>query len=131
MPSPIQARNAGDCNSHAEAGNRDFCFKFAQDKGITTDQLYSWNTVLGTEGANCGTQFFKGYWCCVGIDSRRDFARIIVVLIPVSNSVSMRKGTMASTSESWIQNLKYGKTLLENRPMKFLIQFFIDCFTGR
>ncbi|KAI4233605.1 MAG: hypothetical protein LQ349_004318 [Xanthoria aureola] len=68
VPSPIQAGSAGNCNNYAEAVDGDYCFKFAQDKGITTDQLYTWNTVLGAGGANCGTQFFKGYWYCVGVD---------------------------------------------------------------
>ena len=64
-PSPIQAGVTTGCTKYSEAQSGDYCEKFAQDNQITPDQLYTWNPVLGTSGANCGTQFFLGYYYCV------------------------------------------------------------------
>ena len=64
-PSPTQTGITSKCTKYVEAQSGDFCFKFAQDNNITTDQLYAWNTVLGAGGSNCDTQFFLGYYYCV------------------------------------------------------------------
>ena len=65
-PSPTQTGITSKCTKYVEAQSGDYCFKFAQDNNITTDQLYAWNTVLGAGGSNCDTQFFLGYYYCVG-----------------------------------------------------------------
>lgn len=36
--------------------------------GITTAELYEWNTVLGPNGENCNTQFQAGYGYCVSVN---------------------------------------------------------------
>lgn len=66
---PTQAGIASNCNKYAVANAGDYCYKFASDYGITTDQLYSWNTVLGTDGSNCSTLFQAGYSYCVGVSN--------------------------------------------------------------
>ncbi|KAL8836527.1 MAG: hypothetical protein Q9170_002882 [Blastenia crenularia] len=69
VPSPTQAGIASNCNKYKIAQSGDWCSKFAQDNGITTDNLYAWNPVLGSGGSNCDTQFFLGYYYCIGISS--------------------------------------------------------------
>jgi hypothetical protein len=58
------------------------CESFAQRVGITTTQLYAWNTMLGAGGANCGTQLWLKKlllrWC------------LFVIVIPRGIGYSMR-----------------------------------------
>ncbi|KAI1158006.1 hypothetical protein F5B18DRAFT_668603 [Nemania serpens] len=68
IPSPTQANSiVSNCNKYKIAADGDYCYIFAQNNGITVDQLATWNTVLGAAGANCGTQFWLGYYYCVGV----------------------------------------------------------------
>lgn len=67
LPYPTQTGIDPNCNKYAEAMSGDYCSKFAQDNGITTDQLYAWNKALGDNGANCGSAFFAGYDYCVRV----------------------------------------------------------------
>ena len=68
-PSPTQSGISSNCNNYAIAQSGDYCSIFAQNHGISTNNLYAWNTVLGTNGANCDTQFFLGYYYCIGVNS--------------------------------------------------------------
>jgi hypothetical protein len=68
-PGPTQAGIAKNCNKFAQAANGTGCWDMAHNNGITTDQLYAWNTVLGAGGANCGTKFWVNEWYCVGVSS--------------------------------------------------------------
>jgi LysM repeat protein len=68
-PSPTQSGIATNCNKYAMAQSGEYCSLFAQEHGISTDNLYKWNTVLGANGANCDTQFFAGYEYCIGVSS--------------------------------------------------------------
>ncbi|KAL8784862.1 MAG: hypothetical protein Q9195_008879 [Heterodermia aff. obscurata] len=64
-PTPTQSGIASNCNKYAKAIVGDTCFGFAQANEITTDQLYGWNTVLGSGGSQCSTQFQANtyyYW---------------------------------------------------------------------
>lgn len=67
VPSPTQAGIAANCDKYKIAQSGDYCSKFAQDNGVSTDDLYTWNPVLGSGGNNCDSQFFLGYYYCVGI----------------------------------------------------------------
>lgn len=68
-PSPTQPDSIiSTCDKYAEAVAGTYCSLFASDNGITTAQLYAWNSVLGTNGENCGTAFFAGYYYCVGVE---------------------------------------------------------------
>lgn len=72
VPSPTQPNSIiSSCNKYAVAADGDYCYLFATEHGITTEDLYAWNTVLGTAGANCATAFFLGYYYCVGVASSR------------------------------------------------------------
>ncbi|KAI4243066.1 MAG: hypothetical protein LQ352_007118, partial [Teloschistes flavicans] len=66
---PTQSGIILSCNKYKEAVAGDYCFKFAEDNGITTDQLYAWNKILGDGGSACETQFQAGYDYCVGIST--------------------------------------------------------------
>lgn len=68
-PSPTQSGIASNCNKYAEAQSGEYCSLFAQEHDVSTSNLYAWNTVLGTNGANCDTQFFLGYYYCIGVSS--------------------------------------------------------------
>lgn len=70
LPSPIQDNNVvSNCNKFAQTQDGDYCSLFAQRNSITTTQLYTWNQVLGTDGSGCDTQFWLGYYYCIGVSS--------------------------------------------------------------
>ncbi|KAI3543610.1 LysM domain-containing protein [Colletotrichum filicis] len=67
-PSPNQAGNAiATCNKYAQAPSGDWCSAFIERYGLAAADFYSWNTVLGTNGENCGTSFWGTYWYCIGV----------------------------------------------------------------
>lgn len=66
---PTQSGISSACDKYAEAKPGDYCYIFAQINNITTDQLYTWNAVLGPNGANCSTKFQAGYQYCVSATS--------------------------------------------------------------
>jgi LysM repeat protein len=68
-PSPTQSGIDGKCNLYKIAVKGDYCYQFAQDNGISTDQLYAWNKVLGQGGADCSAEFQAGEYYCVGVSS--------------------------------------------------------------
>ncbi|KAI1109681.1 hypothetical protein F5Y14DRAFT_444510 [Nemania sp. NC0429] len=67
LPYPTQSGIVANCNKFKNAVSGDYCVKFAADNGITPDQLYAWNAILGPNGANCATQFQAGVDYCVGV----------------------------------------------------------------
>lgn len=65
-PSPTQTGIVTGCSAYAQAATPgQGCSDFAVANSITSAQLYAWNTVLGVGGAECGTQFFLGYYYCI------------------------------------------------------------------
>ena len=69
VPSPTQPGITSNCDDYMIAKSGDYCYAFAQENNISTDNLYAWNTILGAGGANCQTQFQAGYYYCVGVSS--------------------------------------------------------------
>lgn len=69
LPYPTQSGIIASCNKFKDAESGDYCSKFASDNGITTQQLYAWNPVLGANGENCNTLFQAGVDYCVGVSS--------------------------------------------------------------
>jgi hypothetical protein len=57
LPYPTRTGIDAKCNKFNNPASGDWCAKLAGDNGITLDQLYAWNTILETNGENCGTQF--------------------------------------------------------------------------
>ena len=49
-PSPTQPGISPSCHKYSQAHERIQCGHFANASGITADNLYSWNTVLGPTG---------------------------------------------------------------------------------
>ena len=68
-PSPTQTGIVGNCDKYAEAASGDTCFNFAQANQITTAELYAWNTILGTDGAECSTEFQANTYYCTSVSS--------------------------------------------------------------
>ncbi|ETS74812.1 hypothetical protein PFICI_13296 [Pestalotiopsis fici W106-1] len=67
-PDPNQAGNAiASCSAYAQAQSGDWCTAFADRNGVTYANLYAWNSVLGSNGENCGGSFWSGYWYCVAV----------------------------------------------------------------
>jgi len=66
-PGPTQSGIIATCNSYARADGGNICYTFAPDHGITTDQLYAWNPVLGADGSGCAANFLADEWYCVGV----------------------------------------------------------------
>jgi hypothetical protein len=67
VPGPTQTGIAANCNKFAMAPKDDNCPNFAKTNGITTDQLYTWNTILGPNGENCNSLFWGQEYYCVGV----------------------------------------------------------------
>ncbi|CAF9933065.1 MAG: hypothetical protein HETSPECPRED_008521 [Heterodermia speciosa] len=68
VPTPNQAGNAiSNCNKYAQTQSGDYCSLFATRNGITSTNLYAWNSVLGSDGSGCDTNFWLGYYYCVGV----------------------------------------------------------------
>lgn len=66
-PSPTQSGITPLCTEYAEAQAGDGCFSLSSLWQITEADLYTWNTVLGPDGANCSTQLFADFWYCIAI----------------------------------------------------------------
>lgn len=66
-PTPIQDGVISTCNKFAKAASGEYCSLFADNNSITTAQLYLWNTVLGSNGQNCGSSFWADEYYCVGV----------------------------------------------------------------
>lgn len=67
-PEPNQAGNAvSGCYAYEMSEQGDWCTAFADRHGVAYSDLYAWNSVLGANGANCGTSFWSGYYYCVAV----------------------------------------------------------------
>lgn len=64
--SPFQSGIDPQCTKYSEAAFRDDFTSFASENKITPSQLYSWNPVLGSGGANCSSDSWANYYYCVG-----------------------------------------------------------------
>ncbi|GAB7324295.1 hypothetical protein MBLNU13_g08263t1 [Cladosporium sp. NU13] len=63
-----QAGISPACNSFAAAFAGDTCINFAKSHDIEPAQLYAWNPILGSGGANCATLFWaKKESYCIGV----------------------------------------------------------------
>ncbi|KAI8252596.1 LysM domain-containing protein [Colletotrichum sp. SAR 10_77] len=66
-PSQTQAGIPASCNKFSQALSGASSWQLATDSGITLEQFYSWNPVVGSAGENCGTQIWPEYYYYVGI----------------------------------------------------------------
>lgn len=66
-PSPTQAGIISTCDKYSESVSGDTCYSFAEKNAVTTDLLYTWNTQLGAQGQDCSTEFWAGYYYCIGV----------------------------------------------------------------
>lgn len=66
-PGPTQTGIISTCKTYLMANVGGTCTAFASRAGITLDQLYAWNTVLGASGENCATKFWGETYYCVGV----------------------------------------------------------------
>ncbi|KAH8201826.1 hypothetical protein TruAng_004000 [Truncatella angustata] len=67
-PDPNQAGNViSTCNRFGQAQDGDWCTAFADRYGLAYADFYSWNSVLGEDGSNCGGSFWGTYWYCIGV----------------------------------------------------------------
>lgn len=70
-PGPTQSGIISTCSKYLMANAGGSCPVFANRAGISTAQLYAWNTVLGKNGENCATSFWANTYYCVGVRSSR------------------------------------------------------------
>lgn len=68
-PTQTQSGISKDCNKFEEAQASDSCWAIANRTSIELSSLYAWNAALGSNGENCGTQIWPGYFYCVGVSS--------------------------------------------------------------
>lgn len=70
-PGPTQSGIISTCSKYLMANPGGSCPVFAQRAGISTSQLYAWNSVLGNNGQNCASQFWANTYYCVGVRSSK------------------------------------------------------------
>ena len=68
-PGPTQTGISASCNKYATPATGQGCYDFAVAQGITPADLYTWNSVLGASGENCGSSFWFAEYYCVGVSS--------------------------------------------------------------
>lgn len=69
-PDPHQDGIVENCNRLDKAQDGEWCASFAERNAISPPtNLYAWNTVLGSNGENCGDMFWKDTYYCVGVSS--------------------------------------------------------------
>lgn len=70
-PGPTQSGIISTCNKYLMANPGGSCPVFANRAGISTAQLYAWNSVLGNNGQNCQSSFWGNTYYCVGVRSSK------------------------------------------------------------
>ncbi|SMR55634.1 unnamed protein product [Zymoseptoria tritici ST99CH_1E4] len=99
LPFPTQSGITPDCNKYMDAKKGDHCSKFAADNGISEEQLYDWNPILGKNGADCDTQFQASTEYCVGISSASSgTSNAATSAAATSNAATSDVATPSSTS---------------------------------
>ena len=78
-PSPTQPGTSPLCNKYSQAHKGIQCEHFANASGITFENLYSWNAVLGPTGESCETHFLTNYYYCIGTTSNTTLAAVKVL----------------------------------------------------
>ena len=66
-PGSTQAGITPYCTKYEKANAGGSCPVFANRVGITTSQLYAWNSVLGDNGQNCASSFWGDTLYCVEV----------------------------------------------------------------
>lgn len=67
-PTQTQAGIPANCAQFARAPvSGASCWQLANDNGLTLDQFYRLNPVVGPEGENCGTQIWPEYYYCIAL----------------------------------------------------------------
>lgn len=90
-PGPTQSGIISTCNKYLMANEGGSCPVFANRAGISTAQLYAWNSVLGNNGQNCQGSFWGNTYYCVGVRSskaKRDVAAEITGYAPSAYGAS-------------------------------------------
>lgn len=64
-PTPTQAGMAKDCNKFYLVVSGDSCYNIATAQGISLDNLYAWNSAVGS---SC-KDLWPDYYICVGVIS--------------------------------------------------------------
>jgi len=90
-PGPTQSGIISTCSKYLMANPGGSCPVFANRAGISTAQLYAWNSVLGNNGQNCASSFWGNTYYCVGVRSskaKRDVAAEITGYAPSAYGAS-------------------------------------------
>ncbi|CCF42176.1 hypothetical protein CH063_12246 [Colletotrichum higginsianum] len=67
-PTATHAGIPANCSKFAEAPAQGAsCWQLATDNGIELSRFYQLNPSLGTNGENCGTMIWPGYFYCVSV----------------------------------------------------------------
>jgi len=90
-PGPTQSGIISTCSKYLMANPGGSCPVFANRAGISTAQLYAWNSVLGNNGQNCASSFWGNTYYCVGVRSskaKRDLSAEITGYAPPAYGAS-------------------------------------------
>ena len=69
-PSPTQPGISPSCTQYSQAPQGDTCatLNIAKDSGISRQQFFTWNEMLGPKGQTCDANYWAKYWYCVAIN---------------------------------------------------------------
>jgi hypothetical protein len=65
----MQSGQAANCVKWDRAVSGDGCWALANRNNLTVTQLATWNTELGTDGAQCSINFWLDYYYCVAVSA--------------------------------------------------------------
>jgi hypothetical protein len=68
-PGPTQAGIVSTCDRYLQAKSGEYCTAFSERASVSTQNLYQWNSVLGSNGENCSAKFWAEEYYCVGVSS--------------------------------------------------------------
>jgi LysM repeat protein len=103
-PGPTQSGIISSCNNYLMANPGGSCSAFATRAGISLANLYSWNPVLGANGANCSTSFWGNEYYCVGISSTASVAAPTSTKTTVTAPGATQSGIVANCNKYLMAN---------------------------
>lgn len=113
-PGPTQSGIISTCNKYLMANAGGSCPVFANRAGISTAQLYAWNTVLGSNGQNCASSFWGNTYYCVGVRSskiKRNAAAEITGYTPPAYGMSTLSSSLHGAETTHSPSLPANATL--------------------
>ncbi|KFY96630.1 hypothetical protein V500_02364 [Pseudogymnoascus sp. VKM F-4518 (FW-2643)] len=99
LPYPTQSGIIATCNKFKDAETGDYCTLFASNNGITNEQLYTWNPILGANGENCATLFQAGVDYCVGVSTKSAHSTTTTSATSTTSAIPTQSGIASNCNK--------------------------------